>query len=76
MFIPRIQITLNNETNEIWPSDDWSRQEIMRILGNSQIEFDYAQTTMGMPALKFRNAKDYRRVLSIIDEKYRLDTKN
>jgi len=76
MFIPRIQITLNNETNEIWPSDDWSRQEIMRILGNSQIEFDYVQTTMGMPALKFRNAKDYRRVLSIIDEKYRLDTKN
>lgn len=65
-MIKRPQITLNNNSLEIWPSDKWSREVCYRLLGYYQIGYDYIPTTMGTVALKFRNLESYEQALTII----------
>lgn len=75
MYKQRLHITVNDETLQIWPRDEWTKFEIFRILGNNQIGFDYISSELGFAALKFRNTHDFKRVLSILEEKHGVDTK-
>lgn len=73
IYSKRLHVTINDETLQIWPKDEWSKAEIFRILGNYQIGFDYIATELGFPALKFRNTHDFKRVLTIFEEKCGVD---
>lgn len=66
-FIVKPQFTVNNESFQIWPLDEYSRTEILRIFGNNQIGFDYIPTTMGMPALKFRSEQEYKQAIRLLE---------
>lgn len=60
------QFTVDTASAQIWPTDKWSRDLILKVLGNAQIGFDYIPTTMGEPALRFRSNEDYVRATTLI----------
>ncbi|NBO99933.1 MAG: hypothetical protein EBU90_07360 [Proteobacteria bacterium] len=66
-MIQKPQFTVNDETHQIWPLDEYSRTEILRTFGSNQIGFDYIPTTMGMPALKFRSIQEYKQALRLME---------
>ncbi len=64
----RPQLTVNPLLMNIWPIDPWSRQVIREALEKNNIIAEDTPTTMGQPALKFKNEKDYEQALSIIKD--------
>jgi hypothetical protein len=53
---------------EIWPIDKWSRKIICDCLEKNNVRFEYSSTTMGEPALRFSNNKDYELAYQLIKE--------
>ena len=64
----RIQFTNIPELREIFAIDKWSRDHILRLLGNQQIGFDVVQTTMEAPAFRFRTREDFDLAKRLIQE--------
>lgn len=62
----RPQYTINPIMMEIWPLDGWSRKIIIDALVENEIRYTFVFTTMGEPALKFLDSKDYESAYMII----------
>ncbi len=64
----RPQYTVTPLSMEIWPLDKWSRKLIIECLEKNQIRVDQVYTSMGEPAFKFRNHKDFEFAYKLIKE--------
>ncbi len=61
--------TINDETFQIWPKDDWSRQELLKIVGSSSINFDMIISDNGKQAFKFGNRLDFKNIMRLIENR-------
>jgi len=64
----RPQYTVTPLNMEIWPLDKWSRRLILECLEKNLIRVDQVYTSMGEPALKFKNNKDFERAYTLIKD--------
>jgi hypothetical protein len=64
----KIQFTNIPELREVFALDRWSRDHMVRLLGNRQIGYDIVQTTMAAPAFRFRTREDFDLAKRLIQE--------
>lgn len=64
----RPQYTVTPLKMEIWPMDKWSRKLISECLEKHLIRVDQVYTSMGEPAFKFKDNKDFEKAYQLIKE--------
>ncbi len=64
----RPQYTITPILMEIWPLDKWSRKLILDCLEKNNIKINLVLTTMGEPAIKFKDNKDFERAYTLIKD--------
>lgn len=64
----RPQYTIEPTSYQIWPLDQWSRNEIIRIMKEANVSYDDTiPTTMGTCAIRLLNITDFMLVKSLLN---------
>lgn len=62
----KIAFTNIPELLEIFPLDPWSRKHIIEILDNLNMEYGYASTSLGIPAIRLKDKDSFDKAKTTI----------